>query len=80
MATVHLKIVGGRMSAVWVQCPAQTAALNITNVPDEVGIATVIRHANETVINLPASSKRRTLPARDLSYDQLGRGMFVNLA
>lgn len=74
MKTVHLKIMAGKSDAVWALSTDQSAELSISEVPDETDVATVIRHANETAINLPVSKT-----ATVLSYDRLGRGLFVNL-
>lgn len=74
MKTVHLKIMAGNFDAVWALSTEQAAELSISNVPDEIDVDTVIRHANETAINLPVSKI-----AAVLSYDRLGRGLFVNL-
>lgn len=75
MKTVHLKIMAGKYDAVWAVSTAQSAELSIIEVPDEVDLPTLLRHANDTVINLPVSKAAKTL-----SYNALRRGLFVNLA
>lgn len=73
---VGLKIVAGsKMTASWIACPLPAAELIICDIPAGTGLDTVIRLANETVINL--DSRRKTAP--QLPFERLGRDKFVNL-